>query len=232
MTLRAPRPQNRRAEANWHNVPDLTPDDKHLGDARPTPSLRERARRAVQSELVEAAQRLFIEQGYEATTVDQIAAAAGMSRRSFFRYFGSKDELVLGKYDRLGEDFADCLAARPVDEPLWVSLRSVVALILSYFSDEEKARGLAAMDQVVNSSDALRAGYLERFDRAQETLAEMARDRAAAAGAPWSDGDPAPRAIVGAAFACLAAAHAASNRWGVPFDEAVDRAMAVVVVAP
>lgn len=47
------------------------------------PTLRERTQLAVQAELIDVAQRLFVEHGYEATTVD----AAGLSKRSFFRYF-------------------------------------------------------------------------------------------------------------------------------------------------
>jgi AraC-like DNA-binding protein len=61
-----------------------------------SPSLRERTRRAVQAELVEVAQRLFVERGYEQTTADAIAGAAGMSKRSLFRYFRSEEDLVEG----------------------------------------------------------------------------------------------------------------------------------------
>ena len=62
----------------------------------PTPGLRERTRRAVHREIAEAGMALFLDQGFEETTVDQIAEAAGISRRSFFRYFATKEDVVLG----------------------------------------------------------------------------------------------------------------------------------------
>ncbi|RAE95373.1 TetR family transcriptional regulator, partial [Burkholderia multivorans] len=55
-----------------------------------TPNLRERKRRLMQAEITAIALRLFRERGYSETTVDDLAAASGMSRRTFFRYFPSK----------------------------------------------------------------------------------------------------------------------------------------------
>ncbi|RFA10383.1 hypothetical protein B7R54_15095 [Subtercola boreus] len=63
-------------------------------------------------------------QGYDGTTVDQIAAAAGMSKRTFFRYFPSKDDLVIGKYDLFADRMAEAFDERPVDEPVWCSASS------------------------------------------------------------------------------------------------------------
>ncbi len=59
--------------------------------------VRERTRRAVRDELAQLAKDLFVEKGYDETTIDDLAAAAGMSKRTFFRYFASKEELVMGK---------------------------------------------------------------------------------------------------------------------------------------
>src|SRR5690242_10152847 len=87
--------------------------------------LRERTRRAVRKEIAEAAGALFAERGYEATTIDHIAAAVGMSQRSVFRYFATKEELVLGKFDFVVEEMLDVLRARPADEPVWTSLHRV-----------------------------------------------------------------------------------------------------------
>src|SRR3954451_1699915 len=81
--------------------------------------VRERTRRAVRAELAQLAKDLFVEKGYDETTIDDLAAAAGMSKRTFFRYFASKEELVMGKYEILGEQLAEDLAARPADEPIW-----------------------------------------------------------------------------------------------------------------
>src|SRR3954454_23962679 len=87
--------------------------------------VRERTRRAVRDELTQLAKELFVEKGYDETTIDHLAAAAGMSKRTFFRYFASKEELVVGKYEVLGEQLAEDLAARPDGEPLWESLRQI-----------------------------------------------------------------------------------------------------------
>src|SRR3954470_17089764 len=101
--------------------------------------VRERTRRAVRGELAQLAVSLFVEKGYDETTVDDLAAAAGMSKRTFFRYFASKEELVMGKYEYFGEQLAEDLAARPAGEPVWVSLRQIFKRVADYFDSE--ARG-------------------------------------------------------------------------------------------
>ncbi|WP_405922625.1 TetR/AcrR family transcriptional regulator [Streptomyces sp. NBC_00035] len=89
-------------------------------------NLRERKKletwRAIQS----AALRLFDEQGYEATTVEQIAAAANISRATFFNYFAGKDAAVLDQdpEERLG--WQALMNDRPADEPLWDSLTEIL----------------------------------------------------------------------------------------------------------
>src|SRR4051812_710609 len=85
--------------------------------------LRERTRRAVRAELVEIAVNLFLTQGFEATTVEQIAAAAGLSRRSYFRYFASKDDVFVEVISVLGQGVAAALTARPPEEAPWAALR-------------------------------------------------------------------------------------------------------------
>ncbi len=61
----------------------------------PRVSLAERKRQLVRDELTEAALKLLAFQGFEATTIDQMAAAAGLSRRTFFRYFQSKEDVII-----------------------------------------------------------------------------------------------------------------------------------------
>ncbi|MGT2426121.1 TetR/AcrR family transcriptional regulator [Amnibacterium kyonggiense] len=182
----------------------------------------------MQAELVEVAQELFVSQGYESTTVDAIAKAAGMSKRSFFRYFGSKEELVLGKYELMGEQMATALQERPDDEPVWTSLRRMFDQSVEYTSDESHAATMNEMDRIVSSTPALTAGQLGRLDQIQERIAEIVRERAERNGQSWTEADPVPRAIVGAAFACIGAARQSSLRNGAPFASEVDRAMAVM----
>ncbi|WP_433711080.1 TetR family transcriptional regulator [Nocardia sp. CA-084685] len=88
--------------------------------------LRERTRRAVRAEIAEVAIDLFTRQGFENTTVDQIASAAGMTKRSFFRYFPTKEDVVFDGVDLTGEDVVADIAARPTDEAPWDSLHHVL----------------------------------------------------------------------------------------------------------
>lgn len=216
-----------------------------MTDADASETLRERTRRAVQSELLDAGQRLFAERGYEAVTVDEIASAVGMSKRSFFRYFGSKEALMLGKYDRQGEAFAAALAARPTNEPSWIALRRMFDGVVAYISDPELARRAAELDRVINSSETLRAGYLERMDRGQRLIVEelgrrarseggantgvnTGQDEAANTAANAADGDLGRAAMVAAAFAALSTAHRYARANALPLGETLDEAMAAV----
>ncbi|MFF7476882.1 TetR family transcriptional regulator [Streptomyces sp. NPDC008092] len=164
--------------------------------------VRERARRAVREELVVLAQALFIESGYEAVTVEEIAQAAGMSRRTFFRYFTSKEELMLGKYDVLADLLVEGLAARPHDEPLWVSFRRSFDIVADYFDAPERTAQAAENTRIINAYPSLRAGLYERLARLQERWVEIVCGRT---GGQEPD-DPRTAALVGAAVSCLVAA--------------------------
>ncbi|WP_188132574.1 TetR family transcriptional regulator [Streptomyces boluensis] len=88
--------------------------------------LRERTRRAVRAELAEVAIGLFARRGFDETTVEDIAQAAGMTKRSFFRYFPTKEDVVFDGVDLTGEKVVADIAARPADEDPWDSLRHVL----------------------------------------------------------------------------------------------------------
>src|SRR2546423_9702248 len=137
--------------------------------------VRERTRRAVRGELAQLAVELFVEKGYDETTIDDLAAAAGMSKRTFFRYFASKEELVMGKYEVLGEQLAEDLAARPADEPIWASLRQVFGRVVDHV--ERGGTAAVALEKMVRDHPALNARYLERGSRMQGLLHGEARTR-------------------------------------------------------
>src|SRR6266576_7107746 len=185
--------------------------------------VRERTRRAVRDELTQLAKELFVEKGYDETTVDDLAAAAGMSKRTFFRYFASKEELVMGKYEVLGEQLAEDLAARPAGEPIWVSLRQVFGRVVEYSESEARGTASVAMEKIVRDHPALNASYLERVSRIQELVLDEARIRTG-----WPDpADPRTAAVVGAAFSCLIAAWTTwlTSNQAQPFGELLDQAM-------
>ena len=75
--------------------------------------LRERKKRATRAALHHAAMRLFVERGYAATTIDDIAAAADVSRATVFSYFPTKEDLVFGDAPLAIEALADALRAAP-----------------------------------------------------------------------------------------------------------------------
>jgi AcrR family transcriptional regulator len=200
-----------------------------MSETSPVP-IRERTRRLIQTELTAVAQDLFVAQGYDGTTVDQIAAAAGMSKRTFFRYFPSKDDLVIGKYDLFADRMAEALDARPADEPVWESLRRVFDITLDYVQDDHQRARNEAMDEIVRSTPQLYARYLEKMQRVQELL--IGRVAVRLTGHDDVPSDPTAAAIVGAAFACMQAARQAwfaSDR-SETFSSYVDSAMATLEV--
>ncbi|MDQ1706194.1 MAG: TetR/AcrR family transcriptional regulator, regulator of mycofactocin system [Frankiaceae bacterium] len=70
--------------------------------------------------------RLFSTVGFDATTVEDIAAAAGISRRTFFRYFASKNDVVWGRFDEGLGQLRASLAAAPATQPLGDALREAI----------------------------------------------------------------------------------------------------------
>ncbi|MDV9200806.1 TetR/AcrR family transcriptional regulator, partial [Streptomyces sp. Wh19] len=97
----------------------------------PQPGLRERKKLRTRIAIRQAAYRLIAEQGYEATTVEQIAAAAEVSPSTVFRYFPAKEDIVLtDEYDGV---LAAALRGRPAGEPPLESLRHVLAEVLAEF---------------------------------------------------------------------------------------------------
>jgi AcrR family transcriptional regulator len=93
-----------------------------MSDAPST--LFERRRDFVASEISEVAMQLFADRGFDAVTVDEIAAAAGMSARTFFRYFATKDDVVLQYGRRLHERLVAAIVARPEHEGAVTALRN------------------------------------------------------------------------------------------------------------
>ena len=81
-----------------------------------TVAIAERKRRAVRAELSEAALQLLVERGFESVTIDDMARVAGVSRRTFFRYFSSKEDMVFAFLDQWAGRLAADIVARPADE--------------------------------------------------------------------------------------------------------------------
>src|ERR1700760_1786422 len=99
--------------------------------------LRERKKERTRSELQRHALRLFRDHGYAATTVDDIAAAAEVSRSTFFRYFGTKEDVVL--FDDVDPVMERVMAAIPEGTPLLEALHTVLRDSFASLDDEARA---------------------------------------------------------------------------------------------
>ncbi|WP_020140673.1 TetR family transcriptional regulator [Streptomyces sp. 351MFTsu5.1] len=186
--------------------------------------MAERKRRLVRSELAEAAVKLLADQGFEETTVDQIVAAVGMSRRTFSRYFDSKEDVIVHMLAEAGVRLCAELNARPADEPPALALRRALSVFTS-MSVGNPAKMLR-VSRLILDTPALLARFLERQSQWQ---AEMTGILALRAGlAPDADLRPAVAAGV-----TLTAFQAALRRWvdsdgSESLDELVDQALALV----
>jgi len=136
--------------------------------------------------------------------VDEIAATAGMSQRSFFRYFASKEDVVLVKFERVGQLLADELVARPAAEDAWTALRRSFDVIVDG-AERDPRHGLVLL-RITGQSPALRAGRAEQQKQWQDLLSPLVAERLArsAAGRGLS-----AAALTAAALACLTVANVA-----------------------
>jgi AcrR family transcriptional regulator len=112
------------------------------------------ARDAVRAELSQVAFELTREHGFHNVTVDDMAAAAGVSRSTLLRYFGSKEEVVLSAFDDHGVRFAEALRARPPEEDDWTALCRSLEAVLEYYYLENPA-GALSVTKFVRSTPAL-----------------------------------------------------------------------------
>ncbi|MFE9426108.1 TetR family transcriptional regulator [Kitasatospora sp. NPDC006697] len=136
--------------------------------AEPGPGSRRAAaqRQQMRQDLAAAAMQLFATQGYEETTVDQIAAAAGVARRTFFRYFRSKEEAIFPDHDDTLVRVADLLAsAEPEEHPLDVVCRGIKEVLRMYASTPAVS---VARYQLIRQVPALREreiAVVARYER-------------------------------------------------------------------
>jgi AcrR family transcriptional regulator len=165
--------------------------------------LRERKKERTRRAISDAALDLFEARGFDATTVDDIAAAADVSARTFFRYYASKDEAVFERADDVRDAFRALLAVRPQGEPLLVSLRELAkALIADEVVDDVRVRRVL---RLVAAEPALRRSYSALLDGFEHELTTWAADRL---GVPHTD--LRPRLL---AAAVLTARRVATDTW-------------------
>jgi AcrR family transcriptional regulator len=161
------------------------------------PSLRQRQRADTKAEIAAAAFRLVLAQGFEATTIDQIVDVVGISRRTFFHYFPTKEDVVLGDLEALGAHLKIALEARPAGESAWTALGEA----LKTLQGDMPAATRLALAEIYAATPSLRARHLEKHLRWQALLAPAIERRLGLAPSPG--GDPRALALIAAALSCL-----------------------------
>lgn len=185
--------------------------------------LREQTRNVVRSLLARTAIELFAAKGYDDTTLEEVAAAAGVHRRTLFNYFRSKEDLALSGLSEQGELIAARFAECPADEDPWDSLRAAFQVLDEVETTTERRLELVTF---LFGHESLRAGHAEKQARWQDLLAPLIEPRL-----PSTD-DRAfqARSIAAVAITCLQVANEEWARQGGQIDllEFYDQAVRAV----
>lgn len=184
----------------------------------------DRSRHAVQQKVQESAFALFAAHGFDATTVEQIAAETGVSRATLFRYFGTKEDIVLGDTAEQCAVLATAFAARPPEEDVWISLQRAAEALPSARQSPEHARQVAML---MHSSASLRSRYLVKMSAWQEVLVPLVEQRLGPQRGTGSRVRAA--AIVACSLACLdVAADALRHNPDLTLDQLYGQAVSAV----
>ncbi len=137
--------------------------------------LKARKQQVVREALVEAAAELFQARGFEAVTVEEIAHAAGVSRRTFFRYYDSKEDVMVERLDRDGERLLAELAIRPPEESPLLAIRNALIAAIQYGLEEPDLVRDAI--RLLRETSALRRALMEHRSRLEERIAALMLQR-------------------------------------------------------
>ena len=180
-------------DTNWGSIVSAEPE-----------GLRERKKRRTKADLEAAALRLFAERGYDAVTVDDIAATADVSARTFFRHFGSKDDVLVSFHRERIARIKEELESRPTGEnPLLAVRHAIVATAQDYETEKED---LFLRARVMAETPSLIGRALEIHQQWELVIAEAVADRLGVS----IEEDLRP-GLVGAC--AVAALRVASNAW-------------------
>jgi AcrR family transcriptional regulator len=149
--------------------------------------LRERKKQETRIALSWAAVRLAVERGYGNVRIEDIAAEAGVSLRTFRNYFDSKADAIAARELDRSLRIAEELRARPAEEPLWVAIRAAVEQHFA-LGEEGHARPLPSDDKwlagvrLMMTEPALQGAIVRAYTRAGEELAAAIADRTGTSG--------------------------------------------------
>ena len=132
--------------------------------------LRARKKEHVRSTIQKEALRLFSKHGYDQTTVEQIADAAGVSPATIYRYYKSKEDLVVtDEYDPI---VIQSLVERPADEPMIDAVRAVMTGVLAEYFDRDREL-ILARHTLRLATPALQAAFYDEQERTTELFAAL-----------------------------------------------------------
>jgi AcrR family transcriptional regulator len=141
-------------------------------------SLRARRKRRTAEAIVAGALELFEARGFDGTTIDQIAASAEISRRTFFRYFADKEELFFAEDERLLEVIDETLDGAPPDEPLLDLARRATRALAAHSAADPERR--LARERLIAATPALQARRMAKTLRWEQAIAARLVARGAA----------------------------------------------------
>lgn len=181
-----------------------------------TTGLRARKKAMTHAAIQKQALRLFLAKGYDNTTVEEIAAAAGVSHMTFFRYFPTKEDVVLS--DTYDAQIAEQISARPAHEPVIEKVRHALlrGLELVYAANRDL---LLARTRLILDTPALRARLWEQQHATERMIASALAASRASAGDRDETGDTPAEEVARdldvrvATAACLAAITTAVEMW-------------------
>jgi AcrR family transcriptional regulator len=131
---------------------------------------RERRKRETREAIVAAAERLFAADGYDGVTVADIAAAAGVSVKTLFTYFHSKEDLVFADEEKL---LGRLLAMVGERAPGQTPLQAVTAALHAALADEEDPQGLESFHRTLGSSPAVASRLRRMWEQYENELAAL-----------------------------------------------------------
>lgn len=158
-----------------------------------------------------AADRLFAERGFSATTIDDIAAAADVARRTFFRYYGSKADLLRPDVVELLPEVLASLRARPAEEPPFVAILEAIRVVLGSGADFDRFAGPVANLRAL-------AGLVRVLGEFERGLVEVLLVRWGVEVGSEADQLRAGVVAAAAASAVRASVQAYRSRYGGPMD--------------
>lgn len=190
--------------------------------ARPE-SLRDRQRAQIRADIRRAAFRLFVERGYDAVTTEEIATAAGVSPRTFFRHVPAKEELLLAPVRYGGAAIVNLLEGRPAAEPPDIALINAIITRTRSFEQADTEEWREALLVVPDLLDKVTVHRPADKERATKLIAERMGVNA--------DADLRPGLLVQLAFAAADFAfqqwvRQSGKRW--PLDRYVTEALDAV----